>query len=111
MKTMERPKVCVIDDGSQPGELTVSWLDETDLENGYRIEKKTDSGDFTLLATDPANTTSRLDDTTSAEYTYQYRIRANSDNGNSEWCTTAPVDFSTGSFMFEGVQIEGVKID
>jgi len=111
MATFYRPTVCIIDDGSQPGELTVKWEDNTGLETGYRIEKKTDSGDFTLLATDPANTISRLDDTTSAEHTYQYRIRGESNNGNSEWCTTAPVDFSTGSFRFEGVQMEGVKIE
>jgi len=111
MATIERPKVCIIDDGSQPSELTITWQDDTTLETGYRIEKDIDDSGFNFLVDKAIDSTSHLDSDTSAEYVYQYRIRAESNNGNSEWCITAPVDFSTGSFMFEGVQMEGVKIE
>jgi len=106
-----KPTGCHMDDGSQPGELTIKWQDNTGLETGYRIERDVDDGGFAFLTNKAADSTSHLDNTTSADHTYQYRIRAESNNGNSGWCGTTLADLSEGNFKFEGVRLEGLTIE
>ncbi len=110
MSQIYAPTGCMIDDGSQPNQTIVKWNDNTSLETGYRVERSVDGGAYTLLTTEDADSTSSTDNTTSSEYTYQYRIRANSDNGNSEWCGTLTVDYSQGNINFSGVSVSGVTI-
>jgi len=105
------PAVCVIDDGGQPGQLTVKWQDTNDNETNYRVERSADAAAWAWLADAGADSSSHNDTTTAADHTYQYRIRAEDAAGNSDWCYTCVVDLSTGGFKFEGVKMEGVKID
>jgi len=111
MDVFKAPTGGYMDDGSQPGQITIHWQDNDNKETGFRIEREVDGGGFSLLTTEAIDATSYLDNTTSAEHTYQYRIRGNSDNGNTTWCGTTEADFSEDSFKFEGVKMEGVKID
>jgi hypothetical protein len=99
------PTSCMIDDSGQPDELLVKWADNTDLETGYRIERSVDGGDWTLLSTEIAGSTSKTDNTVSSDHIYFYRIRANSDNGNSQWCATSQVDYSKGNLQMQGILV------
>ncbi len=105
MSPIYKPTGCLIDDSGQPGELTIKWSDNTDLETGYRIEKSADEGAWALLSTEAANTTSKTDVTVSSNHTYVYRIRAESDNGNSQWCSTSQVDYSKGNLQMKGILV------
>jgi hypothetical protein len=111
MDVFKPPTGGYIDDSSQPGQITIHWQDNDNKETGFRIERAVDGGDFSLLTTEAVDATSYLDNTTSADHTYQYRIRGNSDNGNSDWCGTTKADFSEGNFKFEGIKMDGVKIE
>lgn len=110
MSLINRPLVCLIDDSSHPDQLTIKWQDKTTLETGYRIEKSVDGGAFGYLTDKAADSTSHLDTDTSADHTYQYRIRAESNNGNSTWCTTATVDLAVGDITISGVTVSGITI-
>lgn len=105
------PAVCVIDDGSQPDQLTVKWQDTNDNETNYRVERSADGAAWAWRADAGADSSSHNDTTTAADHTYQYRIRAEKNGASSSWCYTVVVDLSTGNFKFEGVKMEGVKID
>ncbi len=109
--TPDFPTDCILDDGSQPGQVTIEWSDNSDNETGYDIDRSVDGGDYSDLTTEAADSTSYVDSTTSANHTYQYRIRATGDVASSDWCITTKVDFSEGSFKFEGLRLEGLKID
>jgi len=111
MDVFKAPTGGYMDDGSQPGQITIHWQDNDNKETGFRIEREVNGGGFSLLTTAAVDATSYLDNTTSAEHTYQYRIRGNSNNGNTTWCGTTEADFSEDSFKFEGVKMEGVKIE
>jgi len=111
MGSIAAPSNCLIDDGGQPNQLIVKWQDNTGLETGYRIERNTDSGGFAYLADEAADSTSHTDSTTSADHTYQYRVRAESASGNSGWCTTMTVNLAEGNFKFSGVRLEGLMIE
>lgn len=64
--------------------VSLSWVDNSDNEDGFRIERQTDSGTFSVLsASIAANTTSFTDSTASAGSTYNYRIVAFNSTGNS----------------------------
>jgi len=111
MDVFKAPTGCHMDDGSQPGQITIKWQDNDNKETGFRIERDVDGGGFALLTTEAVDSTSYLDNTTSVDHTYQYRIRGNSDNGNTTWCGTTKADFSEGNFKFEGIKMEGLTID
>ena len=99
-------RACIIDDSSQPNQLIVKWNDNTTLETGYRIEKGVDGGAYSLLSTEAINTISKVDDVSSdPRHTFIYRIRANSNNGNSQWCSTPPVNYAVGNLQMQGILV------
>jgi hypothetical protein len=101
METIYPPTSCIIDDSSHPNQTIFKWIDNTNLETGYRIEKSVDSDEWTLLSTEAVDASLKIDETTEANKTYRYRVRANSNNGNSIWCTTSTVNYGKGTFYFQ----------
>ena len=95
------PTSCLIDDSSHSTQTIFKWADNTDLETGYEVQRSVDSGEFSTLTTEAANSTSSIDNTTSADHTYKYRVRAISNNGNSIWCETEQVNYGRGTFYFK----------
>jgi len=75
-----------------PAEVALSWTDNSNNETGFRIERKTDSGNFEEIATVAANTTSYIDNTISGEHTYTYRVCAYNVLGNSAYTNEAAVN-------------------
>ncbi|WP_052661601.1 fibronectin type III domain-containing protein, partial [Clostridium aceticum] len=63
--------------------ISISWQDNASNENGFRIERKVDNGNWNELTTVKANATSYTDTGLSNNRTYSYRVRAYNDAGNS----------------------------
>ncbi|EDY80439.1 Fibronectin type III domain protein [Verrucomicrobiia bacterium DG1235] len=56
-------------------EISVNWQD-VGGENGYKLERRTNGGDWEDLAELPANQTYYQDNNASSDNTYQYRVKA-----------------------------------
>jgi len=92
---------CMIDDVSQPGSTIIEWNDNSTIETGYRVDRSIDGLAFSLLTSQPANTTTYTDSTTTANHTYQYRVTAISNNGNALVCQSSQVNYQKGTFYFQ----------
>lgn len=69
------------------------WTDNSDNENGFRIERKEGSGTYIALVTLGSDTTTYLDETVSENKTYTYRVFAFNDygeNASNEKLATTP---------------------
>ncbi len=76
-------------------QFTITWIDNSSNETGFKIERKTDAGDWTQIDTDSASP--YVNTTTSANHSYQYRVRAYNDAGNSDYSTDSNVLYTTPS--------------
>ncbi|HTE18671.1 MAG TPA: tandem-95 repeat protein, partial [Armatimonadota bacterium] len=65
----------LVAEATSPRRIHLSWRDNSQREEGFRIERAAAGGPFALLATAGANTVS-FDDTVNAGTTYRYRSRA-----------------------------------
>jgi titin len=68
---------------------TLTWTDHASNETGFKIERKTGSGNYAEVATVNANTTSYTNSGLSANTTYHYRVRAYNAAGNSAYSNEA----------------------
>jgi len=102
---LKAPLMCLINDGGQPNQLVVSWMDENDSENQYRLEYSVDGGSFTFLTNVAVPTLSYTDNSVSSDHTYKYRVRAEATTPGttSDWCITAAVDYHKGNLQLKGV--------
>ena len=57
-------------------QIDLAWIDNSDNEDGFRIERGTDGVNFTLIATVAANLTSYSDVGLAASTVYYYRVQA-----------------------------------
>lgn len=67
----------------------LSWLDNSDTETGFIIERKSPNRSFIKICEIPKNTTSFIDTDISTDEEYIYRIYACSDVGNSYYSNEA----------------------
>lgn len=106
------PQNCTLERSVDNSSITVNWLDVADNETSFRLEGKVDNGSYTLVSGSIIpDTEFYLKSDTSAGHTYQYRVRANNNTVYSPWCTTAFITLGEGNFQFEGLQLEGLKLD
>jgi len=108
---------------ARPGFLTVApgtgstmdltWFDGTGNEAGFQIERRVANGDWTLLQSLPANTTSFTDTSALPGVIYEYRIRATSATlGSSAWATVTSLQFSSVAKVNRPVlSTDGVTFD
>ncbi len=59
-----------------PSTIALSWIDNSNNENGFRIERSSDGINFTEVATVSANLTAYGDSGLSSQAKYYYRVRA-----------------------------------
>jgi glucose/arabinose dehydrogenase len=64
-------------------QINLSWTDNSNNEQGFRIQRSTDNVNFANIATTPANTTSFSDTGLTPGTLYYYRVRAVSPVGDS----------------------------
>ncbi|TVR47965.1 MAG: PKD domain-containing protein, partial [Puniceicoccaceae bacterium] len=69
-------------------EVSLSWTAADGLADGFRIERATGGGSFSLLAEVGPGVASHADTTVSPETQYSYRVRAFNADGNSPWSNT-----------------------
>lgn len=67
------------------GVVSLSWQDNSLLEAGFKIQRKSANGSFEDLATVNENVTFYNDDTVAETQTYQYRVFGYNAAGNSEF--------------------------
>jgi fibronectin type 3 domain-containing protein len=70
-------------------QVHLSWQDNGGNEQGFRIQRKTGTGKWSLVATLAANATSYQDMGVSAGTTYNYRVQAYNAVGNSRFSAIA----------------------
>ncbi|MDY6952614.1 MAG: DNRLRE domain-containing protein, partial [Thermodesulfobacteriota bacterium] len=80
-------------------DITLQWADNSDNEESFIVERKVDSGDFSILATLPANVETYLDDGLTPLRTYTYRVKAQNNYGdsgysNETWEYTAEEEYT-----------------
>lgn len=64
-------------------QVDLDWQDNSDNENGFKIERSLNSVDFAQIADVPANTTGYSDPNRTHFETYYYRVKAYNNQGNS----------------------------
>lgn len=70
-------------------QINLSWTDNSNNENGFRVEQSTDGTTFTQIATLGSNSVSFSVTGLSALTTYHYRVASFNDAGNSAFSNTA----------------------
>ena len=73
--------------------IKLTWVDNSNNESGFKIERSTDNVSFTQIAVASANATTYTDSTVNPNTTYYYRIRATNIIGDSAY--TAPAASAT----------------
>ena len=67
-------------------DVTLSWIDNSDNETGFEIQRSTTSGSgFTTIHTTSSDVTTYLDETVLPETEYFYQIRAINSYGESDY--------------------------
>ncbi len=108
---LEPPSNCLIDDSRHPGQLIVRWQDNSLTETGYQVVRTRQEGPVENTFNLPSNSNSYTDTGIEANFSYQYRIRAERSGVFSAWCHTPIVNLGVGGFRFEGLRLEGVTLD
>lgn len=70
-------------------QINISWTDNSNNESGFSIERKTNSGTYTEIATTNQNIANYSDNSISANTSYTYRVRAISIHGYSDYSNEA----------------------
>lgn len=68
-----------------PTEINLSWTDNANNEEGFKVERMEEGGTFSEIANVNANVTSYNETGLQKSTTYVYRIRAYNSEGNSEY--------------------------
>jgi hypothetical protein len=76
---------------SQLAKVSLSWTDNSDLEDGFKIERKINEGTFVEIASVGANVVSYVDDDLDDNTLYTYRVRAFRGTATSNYSNEAPV--------------------
>ncbi len=85
------PSGLLIDETS-PSSVTVSWIDLSTDETGFRVERSRVGEEFALVDTADANATEFTDTTVEANQVYLYRVRSNRLEAESEPSGSAQVN-------------------
>ncbi len=70
-------------------QINLTWTDNSNNENGFRVEQSTDGTNFTQIATLASNTISHSATGLTPSTTYTFRVVSFNDAGNSQFSNTA----------------------
>lgn len=85
------------------GKISLSWTDNSAVEDGFQIERQAGGEPFSLIATIPSNTTQFTDAAAAPATTYVYQVRAfAAAAGFSDYATSVPVTTATQSTGGDG---------
>jgi YVTN family beta-propeller protein len=83
--TLPKAPTDLVAESNSPFEINLSWTDNSDDENGFRIERTRYGGIFSAIALVPPNETSYTDSGLNSFTTYYYRVQAYNDAGDSDY--------------------------
>ena len=72
-------------------QINLTWVDNSDNEDGFKIERKLIGGTYAEIKIVPANTTTYSDTGLKSNTTYYYRVRAYNSYGNSNYSNEVSV--------------------
>lgn len=100
-------------EASQVGDNQVKlvWKDNATNETGYKIERKTGSGNYSEIATVSANVTNYTNTGLSNNTTYTYRVRAYNAVGNSDYSNEATVTIASVPTKPDELKISSTNTD
>lgn len=109
------PTTCVIKENPNDNSLTPTWADNSNNEDGFQLEKNTNSAGFTFLTNLSPNIINYLDNSVASGNTYTYRIRSYKAGIGitefSDYCNFPALDLHKGNLRENGVQENGVRIN
>jgi titin len=96
--------------------VRLNWVDNASNESGFRVERATGSGAFSLVATLGANTTTWTNGGLTPATTYRYRVRAydaatESANSNEATATTAAPPAAPTSLSATALSSSSVRLN
>ncbi len=71
--------------------ISINWLDVSENELGFQIERSINGGNFTQISSLPSNSETFSDNISQLDVSYTYRIRAFNSYGESSYITSAPI--------------------
>jgi len=71
--------------GTTYNSITLSWVDNSNDESFFNVERANNSGPFTFLRQVPSNTQTYTDSSLSSNINYYYRVYVSSSAGNSSY--------------------------
>ena len=86
--------------------IDFTWADASNNEDGFKIERKSGTGSYTLIATIGQNVVSYSDTSLASGATYTYRIYSYNSKGNSNY--SSEVSISTQSIPNLPTDLKGV---
>ena len=95
---------------STSSEVSLNWLDQSNNESGFRIERSLSGSSWSLLATLGADVTTYKDTLVTAQTTYYYRVRAYNSAGDSVYATvnvTTPAETQEIDLRASGYKVRG----
>ena len=82
-----------------PRSVDINWIDNASNEDGFRVERRTGSGAWTLVKTLGTDAIKWLDETVVPSTAYSYRVRTYNAGGESGWSNevtvTTPAEMQT----------------
>jgi glucose/arabinose dehydrogenase/PKD repeat protein len=75
--------------------IALGWVDNSNNESGFRVERRTGAGAWALLANVAADATTFVDNTPVAGTTYGYRVLASNSSGNSPFSNEVTIVAAT----------------
>jgi len=92
-----RPSSLTAYDGSSSSQVVLSWQDNSNNEDGFRIDRKLAGGTYAEIATTGVRVTNYQDNGLNCQTTYYYRVRAYNAAGDSDYTDEANVTTGTCS--------------
>jgi len=90
-KTMPDAPTNLIGSAVSESEVHLSWSDNSDNEDGFKIERKEEGGTYSVIATVNTNVSEYRDAGLSADTLYYYRVKAFNSKGESDYSNEVSV--------------------
>lgn len=81
----------------EAGGIGLAWSDHSSNETNFEIQRRVANGDWTVVAMPVANTTAYTDASVLPGIIYEYRLRATSAAGNSDWATAGSIVYTSAA--------------
>jgi len=105
------PENCYVTRDFSTNYLTLKWSYSDANEDSFQVYRSADGAAFTSLGTAAADATSYQDTSTTISHVYAYSVRAVFGASYSTWCQTIGQDLYKSNFKFQGVRMQGIRIN